>query len=170
MNFVAARLDSEVCGGSRFVCAPYDPYAQPRCRRVSGTLPNQPCFGSVWWVPNEFQRLRDWMPARRQNPHPVACSLDQPPARTRLAPTVEGIPRTTDAAQSDLDQRTALETPAGEPSRLDARGWFLVRYRLPVLREGYRGFVDEVFAGDLSESYKSQLREKLLLCSVLGLK
>lgn len=128
-------------------------------------VPGQPKFASVWWVANEWQRSLGWNPAPKESSHPVAVSESGPVKRMRLRPVVQAVPRTTDPRSASEASLHPVPTPAGDPVGCAKDGTFLCRYRLPLLREAYRGFVNEVFAGDLSEASTLAFREALLLSS-----
>lgn len=98
----------------------------------------------------------------------MACTEKKPFERLRKQPAIEAVPRTTDPASADETEKFPVPTAAGDPIRCEQNGTFLCRYRVPVPRAGFSGFVQRVFRGELSDDSKIALSEKLMLAAVLG--
>lgn len=128
----------------------------------------QPVFGSIWDVSTSFQTTSKWTPPKSKGPRPMACTERKSFERLRKQPAIEAVPRTTDPASADDPKNFPVPTPAGDPVRCEQNGTFLCRYRVPVLRAGFSGFVERVFRGELSDASKIVLSEKLVLAAILG--
>lgn len=139
---------------------------KPPAPTAAKPVDKQPVYGSVWWVPNVFQRYHaDFDPSGDDEKHPMACAEDAPYKKLRIAAVIQAVPRTSKEWAMQEDAALPLITQPGDPVRCKTLGAFLCRYRMPVLRRGFSGFVKDVFMGEMSTESKQAMREKVLLGS-----
>jgi hypothetical protein len=130
---------------------------------VLNPLADQPTLGSCWLVQNRFTVAWDWNPQPAHERHPVVCMQGGSSTKLRRMRTLRSVPRTTLEPRNASDDPTIVETAPGVTPYLDKRGWFLARFVKPVQIDGFEGFAEQLYRGNLPDAVVSTIENALKL-------